>query len=125
MWPDGICRVTDTLYTKTVQFQDINYQLAQNDDKTSIFEGWCDFLNYFDSSIRFQFSFLNLSSSRESFEQRIHIPPQGDAFDDVRSEYADIEDMDIIGLVRAIDATPEELSALLKRLKGKGATTDE
>ena len=40
MWPDGICRVTDNYYTKTIQFQDINYQLAQNDDKTSIFEGW-------------------------------------------------------------------------------------
>ncbi len=50
MWPDGICRVTDNYYTKTIQFQDINYQLAQNDDKTSIFEGWCDFLNYEDNS---------------------------------------------------------------------------
>ena len=55
MWPDGICRVTDQYYTKTIQFQDINYQLAQNDDKTAIFEGWCDFLNYFDSSIHLQF----------------------------------------------------------------------
>ena len=45
MFPDGICRVTDTLYTKTVQFQDINYQLSQNEDKTAIFDGWCDFLN--------------------------------------------------------------------------------
>jgi peptide deformylase len=40
MWPDGVCRVTDKYYTKTIQFQDINYQLAQNEDKTSIFEGW-------------------------------------------------------------------------------------
>ena len=24
---------------------------TQNEDKTAIFEGWCDFLNYFDSSI--------------------------------------------------------------------------
>ena len=45
MWPDGICRVTDKFYTKTVQFQDINYQLSQNEDKTAIFEGWSDFLN--------------------------------------------------------------------------------
>ena len=60
MFPDGICRVTDTFYTKTVQYQDINYQLSQNEDKTAIFEGWCDFLNYFDSSIKFQLSFLNL-----------------------------------------------------------------
>ena len=53
MFPDGICRVTDSYYTKTVQFQDINYQLNQNEDKTAIFDGWCDFLNYFDSSVRF------------------------------------------------------------------------
>ena len=45
MFPDGICRVTDTYYTKTIQFQDINYQLSQNEDKTAIFDGWCDFLN--------------------------------------------------------------------------------
>ena len=51
--PDGICRVTDKLYTKTLCFQDINYQLAQNEDKTAIFDSWCDFLNYFDSSIHF------------------------------------------------------------------------
>ncbi len=57
MWPDGICRVADGHYTKTIQFQDINYQLSQNEDKTAIFEGWCDFLNYFDSSIQFQLSF--------------------------------------------------------------------
>ena len=87
MWPDGVCRVTDTLYTKTVQFQDINYQLSQNEDKTAIFEGWSDCLNYFDSSIRFQFSFLNLAATRENYEKRIIIPPQGDAFDSIRFEY--------------------------------------
>ena len=53
MFPDGICHVTDHYYTKTVQFQDINYQLNQNEDKAAIFDGWCDFLNYFDSSVRF------------------------------------------------------------------------
>ena len=87
MWPDGVCRVTDTYYTKTVQFQDINYQLSQNEDKNAIFEGWSDCLNYFDSSIRFQFSFLNLAATRENYEKRIVIPPQGDSFDTIRAEY--------------------------------------
>ena len=90
MWPDGICRVTEKYYTKTIQFQDINYQLAQNDDKTSIFEGWCDFLNYFDSSIHLQFSFLNLTAGAESFEQSIIIPDRDDGFDDIRKEYAEM-----------------------------------
>ena len=87
MWPDGICRVTDTYYTRTIQYQDINYQLAMNEDKTSIFDGWCDFLNYFDPSIRFQFSFLNLSTKAESFEDSIRIPAADDAFNAIRTEY--------------------------------------
>ena len=90
MWPDGICRVSPTHYTKTVQFQDINYQLNQNDDKTAIFEAWCDFLNYFDSSIKVQLSFLNLSATKESFAQSIDIPPQGDEFDSIRTEYTEM-----------------------------------
>ena len=87
MWPDGICRVAGSHYTKTIQFQDINYQLSQNEDKTAIFEGWCDFLNYFDSSIQFQLSFLNLAASEETFARAINIPLQGDDFDSIRVEY--------------------------------------
>ena len=88
IWPDGICLANGNYYTKTLQFQDINYQLAQNEDKTAIFEGWCDFLNYFDSSIHFQLSFMNLTDGTEAFEQRIAIPLRGDADDESRMEYA-------------------------------------
>ena len=88
MWPDGICKVADGRYTKTIQFQDINYQLSQNEDKAAIFEGWCDFLNYFDSSIRFQLSFLNLAASKRTFANTISIPLQGDDFDSIRTEYS-------------------------------------
>ena len=87
IWPDGIC-LANNRYTKTLQFQDINYQLAQNEDKAAIFEGWCDFLNYFDSSIHFQLSFMNLTAGTEAFEQSIAIPLRGDADDESRIEYA-------------------------------------
>ena len=87
MFPDGICRVTDHYYTKTVQYQDINYQLNQNEDKTAIFEGWCDFLNYFDSSIRFQFSFIDMSANKETWSNSINIPRRGNKFDDIGVEY--------------------------------------
>ena len=90
MYPDGICRVTDTLYTKTIRFQDINYQLAQNDDKTAIFESWCDFLNYFDSSIHFQLSFLNMTANANDYESSVSINPQQDDFDSIRSEYTEM-----------------------------------
>ena len=74
-------------FTKTIQFQDINYQLSQNEDKTAIFEGWCDFLNYFDSSVKFQLSFMNMAANKDTYGQSIAIPPQDDDFDNIREEY--------------------------------------
>ena len=88
MAKDGICRVHDKCYSKTIRFSDINYQLAQNDDKNAIFENWCDFLNYFDSSIHFQLSFINQKSSMKEFEKVIRIRRRHDEFDEIRREYA-------------------------------------
>ena len=88
MFPDGICRVTDRYYTKTIQYQDINYQLAQQEDKTAIFEDWCSFLNFFDSSIHFELSFMNMATDAESFEKKIRIPGRNDHFNEVRNEYS-------------------------------------
>ena len=87
MFKDGICKVCDNYYTKTIRFQDINYQLNQNEDKTAIFDGWSDFLNYFDSSVNFELSFMNLSAKEDSFSRRLVIAPQGDDFDEIREEY--------------------------------------
>ena len=88
MFPDGICRVSDNYYTKTIQYQDINYQLAQQEDKTAIFEEWCAFLNFFDSSIHFELSFMNMSTDAEAFEKNIRIPYRNDSFNQIRSEYS-------------------------------------
>ena len=90
MYQDGVCRVSPGYFTKTIQFQDINYQLNQNEDKTAIFEGWCDFLNYFDSSVKFQLSFMNMAANKDTYGQSIVIPPQGDDFDNIREEYTDM-----------------------------------
>ena len=85
--PDGICQVTNTYYTKTIQFFDINYQLALNEDKATIFENYCDFLNYFDSSIHVQLSFVNQQVDTREFEESIDIPDQDDDFNEIRQEY--------------------------------------
>ena len=90
MYQDGVCRVSPGYFTKTIQFQDINYQLNQNEDKTAIFEGWCDFLNYFDSSVKFQLSFMNMAANKDTYGQSIIIPAQGDDFDNIREEYTDM-----------------------------------
>lgn len=90
MFRDGICKVSDGYYTKTIQFQDINYQLNQNEDKTAIFDSWSEFLNYFDSSVKFELSFMNLSAKDDSFSSRLVIAPQDDDFDEIREEYTEM-----------------------------------
>ena len=90
IFPDGICRVGMDYYTKTIQFQDINYQLAQQEDKTEIFEEWCSFLNFFDSSVHFELSFMNFATEVGDFEKKIAIQHQADPFNDVRDEYSGI-----------------------------------
>lgn len=90
MCRDGICVVNDHFFTKQIQFYDINYQLAQNDDKNQIFENYCDFLNYFDASIHFQLSFLNQRVDMEEYKRTIHIPEQTDDFNAIRKEYSDM-----------------------------------
>ncbi len=90
MYKDGVCRASDRLYNKTVAFEDINYQLAQNEDKTQIFESYCDFLNYFDASISVQLTFINQQANIKEFQRSIDIPDQRDAFNSIRREYADM-----------------------------------
>ena len=86
----GIIEISPGVFTKSYLLQDINYQLAQADDKAQIFEGYCDFLNYFDSTISVQLTFINQRANLRDFVQSIDIPQKGDEYDDIRREYADM-----------------------------------
>lgn len=90
MFRDGICRVDDTHYTKCIMFGDINYQLAQNEDKTAAFEYWCDFYNYFDPSMSIQISCMNQYVNVSEMEGSIELPMKNDEFDEIREEYAGV-----------------------------------
>ena len=89
MMKDGICKVRDGYYTKTIEYEDINYSVASNDDQAAIFDGYCGFLNYFDSSLPFQMSFVN-QRSRAGNRYRVNIPPQNDDLNSIRGEFMDM-----------------------------------
>ena len=86
MHPDGVCQLPGGLYTKTVEYEDINYSVASTEDQTAIFGGWSSFLNYFDSSLPFQLSFIN-RRSRSRSKYKVNIPPAQDDFDSIRAEF--------------------------------------
>ena len=89
MLKDGICRVREGFYTKTIAYEDINYSVASSEDQSAIFDGWCGFLNYFDSALPFQLSFIN-HRSRGGSRYKVNIPMAHDDFDSIRGEYVDM-----------------------------------
>lgn len=90
MYPDGLCRVTENCYSKTVRFHDINYQQAQEEDRQAIFGGWCGILNFFQPDVHVQFSFMNTQVNEAEFEKSLIIPHQNDGFDHVRDEFSSV-----------------------------------
>ncbi len=104
MLPDGICKVRERFYTKTIEYEDINYSVASSDDQAAIFDGYCAFLNYFDAALPFQLSFINHRSRPEN-RYSVNIPPQSDDYDSIRGEYTDMLENQIAksnnGIVRS------------------------
>ena len=90
MYPDGLCKLDDTTWSRCIEFEDVNYQLAQPDDQTSIFEALCDLYNSHDSTIGMELSLPCRRMNREDFVKRIEIAAQGDRFDPLRELYTQI-----------------------------------
>ncbi|ADL02931.1 VirB4-like conjugal transfer ATPase, CD1110 family [Lacrimispora saccharolytica] len=86
MLKDGICKVREGYYTKTLSYEDINYAVASSEDQSTIFDGYCGFLNYFDSALPFQLSFINHRSRPEN-RYSVNISPQDDDFNSIRGEF--------------------------------------
>ena len=87
MYPDGLCKLDDHTWSKCIEFEDVNYQLAKPDDQTAIFEALCDMYNAHDASIGMQLSLVSRRMNREDFVKRIEIATQGDHFDHIRELY--------------------------------------
>ncbi len=86
IFKNGICK-TGNIYSKTIQFFDINYLLANNEDKASIFENYCEFLNYFNEKINVQLTFINQKTNGNEILEKIHIKMKNDNIDYLREEY--------------------------------------
>lgn len=90
MYPDGLCRLDDTSWSRCIEFEDVNYQLAGQDDQTAIFEALCDMYNAHDASIGMELSLICRKVNPEDIRKRIEIAAQEDAFDGVRLLYTDM-----------------------------------
>ena len=90
MYPDGLCKLEDTAWSRCIEFEDVNYQIARQEDQTAIFEALCDMYNAHDSSIGMELSLPCRRMNREDFVKRIEIGAQGDDFDGIRALYTEM-----------------------------------
>lgn len=104
MLRDGVCRVSDNYYTKTLSYEDINYAVASADDQAAIFDGYCAFLNYFDNALPVQLSFINHRSRPEN-RYTVNIPMRQDEHDSIRAEFTEMLESQIAksnnGIIRS------------------------
>lgn len=82
----GVCQLPDGPYTKTVEYEGINYSVTSTEDQIAISGGWSSFLDYFDTSLPLRFSFINRRSRSQS-KHRVNIPRAKGSFNSVRAEF--------------------------------------
>ena len=87
MLKDGICQIEKNKFNKTIRFLDINYRLMEEADQESIFSEFSSFLNFFDSSVEVEFSYINRIGENEEIHKLIDIKENMDDFNEIRSEY--------------------------------------
>lgn len=85
-----IMKVDENRYSKTYQFEDVNYAIAKQDEQESIFLGYCSVLNSFDTNADIQITVHNNRVNRSDFERMVLIKHKGDGFDDYRDSYNDM-----------------------------------
>lgn len=89
-YEDGIFESEKGYFTQTIAFEDITYQLLDNEPKNILFERWCTLINYFNPDIHFQFNYGNMEMDKETYAKDFVIEQQPDAYNIVRKEYSDM-----------------------------------
>lgn len=87
-YPDGIFESADGYFTVTIAYDDITYQLLDNDPKNMLFERWCRLINFFDPDIHFQFNYGKMEIDKGQYSKEFTIKKQTDDFNAVRKEYS-------------------------------------
>ena len=90
MLKSGICQLDKTHFNKCISFQDINYQLALEEDKDLIFNQFANVLNSFDPIVTIEFSYVNQIGRNTELKAAIQIPDKNDGYDDIRLEFRDM-----------------------------------
>ena len=87
IWEDGIFMTGSNRYSKTFKFTDINYVVASEEDKETMFLDYMQMLNSFESETFIKFTLLNSKIDDEEIENNIKIELENDRLQKFKKEY--------------------------------------
>lgn len=90
MYESGICEVEPGLFSMTMAFTDVNFQLARQEEQKSLFTQYSEFLNYFDPDTHLQISLVTRRVDEAEFRRDTFLPLRGDSRDRYSEEICPI-----------------------------------
>lgn len=90
MYRNGMCQLAGYSFSKTIEFEDINYELLDPEDKEGVFNKLSDLYNYFTEDMHVQMTYANTRISKAEIKKALTIQPRGDENDELREELTEI-----------------------------------
>lgn len=87
---NGIIETKPRVFTKSYLLQDINYQIAKDEEQFDMFMKFGQLLNSFDPTVNFEITVNQKNINMEDFEEQTMLPLQDDALDPLRIERNDV-----------------------------------
>lgn len=84
---DGTMEIEKGLFSTSIKFNDINYQIAKSDEQKRIFLQYCDVLNYFNGSHNVQLTLHNRKIDDKDFAEMTEMNYRKDGYDKYRKEW--------------------------------------
>lgn len=86
MYENGICEIEPGVFSATMKFSDVNYQIAMREEQANIFTRWCELLNYTDPEMHLLINLITQHMDQEQFEKDMYFKLEGDDVDRYRKE---------------------------------------
>jgi type IV secretory pathway VirB4 component len=84
---DNTMEVKTGVYSRTYEFEDVNYKQARQEIQEDIFLRYCSILNSFDTAVTVQETILNNKINNSDFKDYVLLKEKNDDFDVYRNEY--------------------------------------
>lgn len=87
IFKNGLAYIGNKKYARLIEFEDVNYAIASDEEENNIFSSFCDLINYFNDDVDFQLVYLNQKIDPEDIKGLLKIDKQKDIDIELSNEY--------------------------------------